>query len=185
MALPPRVKIEGLRELEAALGELSKGTARGALRRALVKAAEPMRAAAEQNAPEDTGGLKRGIQIGTRIAKTRGSDPGGRAFAATMAAGGSRADAVRALRDARRAHGVGESFAEVYLGPVRSNKKNSIKAIVQEFGSSKQAPQPYMRPAFDSEALGVVNRIKGELNTEIGKSVRRVRARALRRASKG
>jgi len=179
-----KFKIEGLRELESALTELSKGAAKGALKRALIKSAEPMRVAAVRNAPEDKEGLKRGIQIGVKIAKDKSKDPGSRAFAATMAAGGTRGEAVQALRNARRAQGVGETFAEAYLGPVRANKKNSIKAMAQEFGSVNHPAHPYMRPAFDSEAGNVVSRIKGELTSEIAKSVKRARARAARLASK-
>lgn len=185
MAKAVKVRVEGLKELDKALGELSKATARNTLRRALTSAAQPMLEAAKRNAPEDTGGLRRGIQIGTKISKDKSKDPGSRAYAQTMAAGGSRADAVQALRDARRAQGVGGSFAEVFLGPVRANKKNTIKANVQEFGSVKQPAQPYMRPAFDSEAQNVINNIGKELSKEIDKSVARARARAAKKAARG
>lgn len=180
-----KIRLEGFKELERSMQELSKGAARGALRRALVKAAEPMRAKAEQLAPEDTSGLKRGIQIGTKIAKDKSKDPGSQAYAAAMRAGGTKAEAVQALRNARRANGVGETFAEAFLGPVRSNKRNSIKAIAQEFGSVNHPAQPYMRPAFDSEAQPTLYRVRGFLEAELAKSVRRARARAARKASKG
>lgn len=173
-----RVNIEGLKELDAALGELSKGAARGALRRALTRAAEPMRAAAVRNAPEATGALKRSIALSSKIDNRAGKAE----YAAVMRGGGSKAQAVEALRDARRAKGIGESFAEVFMGPVKSGKRNAIKAMVQEFGSKKQAAQPYMRPAFDAEAQNVINNIKDELSAEIDKSVRRARARAARKA---
>lgn len=173
-----KVKIEGLRELDAALGELSKGAARGVLRRALIKAGEPMRAAAERNAPKDTGQLGDSIALSSRIDNRAGKS----AFASVMKGGGSKAQAVQALRDARREAGIGESFAEVFMGPRKSGKRNSIKAMVQEFGSEKQQPQPYMRPAFDAEKNTVLDGIKGELTTEIGKAVARARKRALKKA---
>lgn len=175
-----RVKVEGLKELDAALGELSKGAARGALRRALIKAAEPMRAAAERNAPKNTGDLARSIKLSSRIDNRAGK----KEFAAVMRSGGTRAQAAQALRDARRAKGIGESFAEVFMGPEKAGKREAIKALVQEFGSKKQAAQPYMRPAFDAEAQNVIGNIQGELSTEIDKSVRRARARALKKAGK-
>ena len=181
MAKAVRVRVDGLKELEAAMAELTKATARNTMRRALTKAAEPIRAAAERNAPEDTGKLKRSIVVTSKI----DSKAGKAEYASTLAGGGSKAQAVQALRDARRAKGIGESFAEVFMGPAKSGKKNSIKALVQEFGSKKQAAQPYMRPAFDSEAENVINGIKGELSTEIDKSVRRARARALKKAARG
>ncbi|MET3662499.1 HK97-gp10 family putative phage morphogenesis protein [Aquamicrobium ahrensii] len=172
--------MSGLKELDVALGEMSKGAARGALRRALTKAAEPMRAAAERNAPEDTGALKRSIALSSKIDNRAGKAE----YAAVMKGGGSKAQAAAALRDARRAKGIGESFAEVFMGPKKSGKRKAIKAMVQEFGSKKQAAQPYMRPAFDAEAQNVINGIKSELSTEIDKSVRRARARAAKKAGK-
>lgn len=176
-----RVKIEGLKELDAALGELSKGAARGVLRRTLIKAGEPMRAAAERNAPKDTGALAGSIILTSRIDNRAGK----KEYAAVMKAGGSKAEAVSALRDARRAVGVGESFAEVFMGPAKSGKRGSIKAMAQEFGAKHHQPHPYMRPAFDSEAQNVLNNIKGELTTEIDKAVQRARRRALKKAGGG
>ena len=178
MARAVRVSVSGLKELDAALGELSKGAARGALRRALVKAAEPMRAAAERNAPELTGALKRSIIVTSKVDNRAGKAE----YAAVMKGGGTKAQAVGAMRDARRAKGIGGSFAEAYLGPEKGSKRDAIKAVVQEFGSRKQAAQPYMRPAFDAEAQNVIGKIKDELSSEIDKTVRRARARAAKKA---
>src|SRR5690554_3055300 len=119
MAKAVRVSVSGLKELDAALGELSQGTARGALRRALIKAAEPMRAAAQRNAPEDTGALKRSIIVTSKIDNRAGKAE----YAAVMKGGGSKAQAVGALRDARRAKGIGESFAEAFMGPAKGGKR--------------------------------------------------------------
>lgn len=181
MAKAVSVRVDGLKELDAALGELSKSAARGALRRALIKAAEPMRAAAERNAPVDTGALKRSIIVTSRIDNRAGKAE----YAAVMRGGGSKAQAVGALRDARRAKGIGESFAEAFMGPAKGGKRDAIKAMVQEFGSRKQGAQSYMRPAFDSEAQNVIDGIKDELSAEIDKTVRRARARAARKAARG
>jgi HK97 gp10 family phage protein len=63
------VRVEGLVELDNALSELPKATARNVLRRALLKAGEPIRAAAEVNAPERTGTLKTRIAIGTKLTR--------------------------------------------------------------------------------------------------------------------
>lgn len=180
MAKAVKVSVSGLKELDAALGELSKSGARGVLRRALSKAAEPMRAAAERNAPERTGALKKSIIVTSKVDNKAGKAE----YAAVMKGGGSKAQAVGALRDARREKGIGESFAEVFMGPAKSGKRASIKAMVQEFGSVKQGAQPYMRPAFDGEAHNVIGKIKDELSTEIGKAVGRARARAAKKAGK-
>lgn len=181
MAKAVRVKVEGLKELDAALGELSKATARNTMRRALINAAEPMRAAAERNAPVDTGKLKRSIIVTSKIDNKAGKSE----YAAVMRGGGSKSQAVQAMRDARRAKGIGESFAEAFMGPAKGGKRDSIKAVVQEFGSRKQAAQPYLRPAFDAEAQNVIGNIKAELSAEIDKAAKRARARAARKAAKG
>lgn len=181
MAKAVRVSVSGLKELEAGLAELSKATARNTMQRALTKAAEPMKDAAERNAPERTGALKRSIIVTSKTNNRIGK----KEYGATLAAGGTKAQAVSALRDARRSKGYGESFAEVYMGPAKGSKRDAIKALVQEFGSRKQAAQPYLRPAFDAEAQGVIDRVAGELSTEIDKSVQRARRRAARKAAKG
>jgi HK97 gp10 family phage protein len=64
------VKVEGLRDLDAALSELPKiTTAKAVVRRVLKKAAEPLRALAEQTAPRLTGALKISIVIGTKLTR--------------------------------------------------------------------------------------------------------------------
>ena len=64
------MKVEGLRDLDAALSELPKiTTAKAVVRRVLKKAAEPLRALAEQTAPRLTGALKISIVIGTKLTR--------------------------------------------------------------------------------------------------------------------
>lgn len=175
------MKVEGLRELDEALGELSKGVARGVLRRALTKAAKPMEEAAKQMAPHDTGFLRDSITTTHRIKNTVGNAE----YAAVMRGGGSRAEAVSALRTARRAAAGEGSFAEVHVGVANVSKRNSIKANVMEFGSYKDTPQPYMRPAFDATKMTVLGNIKGEMKTEIDKAAKRAARKAARLAAKG
>jgi hypothetical protein len=61
------VRIEGLKELEAALAELPKATARNTLKRSLTKGADIVDAAAQQNAPQETGKLERSVIVGSRL----------------------------------------------------------------------------------------------------------------------
>lgn len=67
------VRIEGLREIDAALGELTKATGRNVMRRAGVKALEPIAEAMRDKAPDDpvTGGndLKTSITVTTKRPK--------------------------------------------------------------------------------------------------------------------
>lgn len=68
------VKVEGLRELEAALAELPKATARNTLRRVLKRAAEPVQEEAQANAPVATGRLKVSIVVGTKLTRRQQRD---------------------------------------------------------------------------------------------------------------
>lgn len=87
------IKVEGLRELDAALGELPKATGKNVLRRGMRKALQPMADVAEGNAPEKTGKLKRGIKVGTTLSRSQ-----------------------------RKAAKETKSYVEVYMGPDPSAK---------------------------------------------------------------
>lgn len=83
------VKIEGLRELEQALAELPKSTARNTLRRVLKKRAEPVRDDWKAHAPRgETGNYVESIIVGTRLTS----------------------------RQSREAKKEGKDFAEIYIG---------------------------------------------------------------------
>lgn len=60
-------KIEGLAELDEALSELPKATARNVLLRTLKEQGEPIRADGETNAPRDKGGLKQSYAVSTKL----------------------------------------------------------------------------------------------------------------------
>jgi HK97 gp10 family phage protein len=147
------VRVEGLRELDAALGELSKATAKNTLVRVGKAALEPMAEVARSLAPDDpeTGGndLKTSIVVGTKLTP----------------------------RQKRLAKKEPKSFATVHLGTADE------AAVPQEFGTSQHGPQPFMRPAFAQEARPTINRVAAGLKPEIDKSVQRARARALKKAS--
>jgi HK97 gp10 family phage protein len=183
MSGPVKVKVEGLLELGQAFDELSKATARGVGKRTLIKAAQPMVEMAQRLAPDDpeTGppDLHTSIIASAKIKNTVGNAQ----FAAVLQGGGSKAEAVSALRDARRTAAGEGSFAQAYVGPRSTTKRAAIKAIVQEFGSVKQSPRPYMRPAFQSTAQKVIDGVAAILRVEIGKAAARARARALKKAS--
>lgn len=176
------VHVEGLRELDAALGQLTKATARAVLHRVLVKAGQPIATAAAAMAPIDTGELAGSIEVSSKIKNTVGNAE----FAAVLRAGGSQQEAVAALRGARRSAAGSGSFAEVHVGPTKAkSKKDAIKRIVTEFGSVKEAPRPYMRPAWSQkkdEALAIIRR---DLGDEIEKAAKRAAKRAANKAAKG
>jgi HK97 gp10 family phage protein len=179
-----KVSVSGLKELDASLGELSKAAAKGVLTRVLMNAGEPIRDAAKRLAPKgETRQLSENIVVSTK-AGTSG-DAGKDAYSEIMKSGGTKAQAVSAMRDARRAQGAGDAFAAVYVGPAKSGKRNSIKAIVQEFGSVKQAPQAYLRPAFNAAAGQALDIIRNLLGGEIAKAAARAAKRKAKKAAGG
>jgi HK97 gp10 family phage protein len=187
-----KVKVEGLKELDAALGELTKATAKNVLKRVLKRAAQPIADAARGKVPVDTGKLRDSIIVGSNLSEVEAA--GNAAYAAKMRAGGSKAEAGAALRAAARAAkaaGGDASFAEMFVGP--DNRPN---AHLVEFGTGERfhrsgksvgsvAPQPYMRPAWDGEKGRALEIIKADLGDEIMKAATRAAKRAASRAAKG
>lgn len=167
------VHIEGLRELEQTLSELPKATARNVLRRVLTKRAQPIVDTAKQLVPVDSGQLRDSIAVSTKL----GTKAGKSEFAAAMRAGLGTEAAVQAMRDARRAAQGQGSFAEVYVGPGRLPHAHMV-----EFGTSKMAPRPYLRPAWDSHKEGILDGIREDLWAEILKSAARLARRRARAA---
>jgi HK97 gp10 family phage protein len=155
-----KVKIDGLRELDAALGEFSKATARGILRRVGIKALEPVAERMRQMAPDDpdTGGndLRSSIMVGTKLS-------------------------ARQAKGKRGEKKAGEtSFVEVYAGP-----GPLPHAHLQEFGTAHHGPQPYARPAWDEGKDGVLKSVATDLGAEIDKTAKRLAARAAKKALRG
>lgn len=163
------VQMSGLSELDKALGNLTKATARNVLKRTLTKAAEPIRDEAKRLAPVRTGKLRDSIMISARVKNKVGNAE----YSAAMRAGLSKDAARSALLAARKAGKGTGSMAEVYVGPARGGGVIRYAHIV-EFGSVDTAMQPYMRPAWDSQKDVALNLIKGELARQIMAAARRV-----------
>lgn len=149
------VRVEGLKELDAALGELPKATARSVLRRVGIKALKPFDERWRVLAPRDQGNLAESGGIGTKL---------------------TRRQASLARKDAKA---NGKDFVEVYAGA------NDPSAVQQEFGNENHGPQAFMRPAWDETNRKVLEIVKTDLGGEINKAAKRVAARAARLAAKG
>lgn len=67
-----KVRVDGLRELDRALGDLPKATAKGVLRRTLKQSAEPMATLANALAPILTGDLSESFSYSTKLNKRQG-----------------------------------------------------------------------------------------------------------------
>ena len=155
------MKVVGLKELDAALGEIGKAAAKAVLKRVGLKALEPVADAARSIAPDDpeTQGndLRTSIGVGSKLSRNQARE---------------KKSAIKA--------GEEKFFVEVYAGagPLP-------QAHLQEFGAKGDPPQPFMRPAWDGNKTRVLDTIKSDLGAEIMKTAKRQAARRAKLAAKG
>lgn len=154
-----RVRVDGLREVDAALATLpSKAVAKGVLTRVGKKRLQPIADRANQLAPDDPetpGGLHTSFTVGTKLNKRQTA---------------LRKKAVKAGTDPK-------FFAEVYAGT------NDPSGVFQEFGTVNHGPQPMLRPAWDEGKNGLLNGIGADLWAEIEKTAARAAKRAAKKAA--
>lgn len=146
------VRVDGLRELDEALGELPKATAKNVLRRVARKALEPVAADMAARAPVDDGHLRDSIGVGTRLTRRQA------------------ALHRKAFRDDR-------ASIEMFAGA-----GGMPQAHLREFGGDGHPPHPFARPAWDSNKNGVLESIKSDLGDEIMKAAQRLARKAARAA---
>lgn len=174
--MKPSMHVAGLKDLDAALGELAtKATARAAAVRALKDGAKPIEDTATELAPEHLGKLKRGIHTTTKKPIGHASKA---AFAAAMQSGATKAEAGKAQRAYNRENPG--AFAEVFVATPQVRE-----AWPQELGTERHAPQPYMRPAFEQHAEEAVAIIAANLGPHIMKTAQRAARKAARKAGRG
>tara|TARA_Y100000310_G_scaffold325782_1_gene389814 strand:+ start:615 stop:1085 length:471 start_codon:yes stop_codon:yes gene_type:complete len=152
------IKIEGLRELERELAKLPKSTGKGVLRRTLKKAAQPMAQAMKDAAPRGdtaTDRLAESIAVSTKLSK-------------------------RQARLHRKMFRNDRAAIEMFVGP-----GPDPAAWNQEFGNVNHGPQPFVRPAWDSEKGPLLDRLKDDLWSEIQKTIKRAEARAAKARARG
>lgn len=158
MARGVTVQTSGFADLDRALGELGKATGRNVMRRAGIKALEPMAEDARRRAERNnwSGDLAASIAVSTKAAGY-----------------------------ARR-RGRKQNEVEVYMGPGgTSGGKAPPQGSLQEFGTRHHAPQPSMRPAWDAGKGQVLDDLKQSLGDEIMKAAERQARKAARQAAKG
>ena len=143
-----KVTVGGLEGLQSALQDLPKATGRNVLKRALLKAAEPIVAAAKSHAPEETGDLRGSITVGTKLTK----------------------------RQKRLHRKQGKRDVEVFIGPgpARHSGQPPDYAHLVEFGSIHNEPHPFMRPAWDKGKTAVVDSVSDDLWNEIARAAARL-----------
>ncbi len=159
-----KFRIEGLKELDKALGELPRATGKNVLRRVARKALEPIIESAKANVHVDSGELRDSFAVSTKLSFTQ-KRLHKNMFASERSSVEMFAGAGAHLRVPQ---GVFEEF-----GVKRKGKNN------------KSTPHPSLRPAWDGGKAGVLNDIKRDLAAEIQKAALRVarkKARTFKRA---
>lgn len=151
-----KVKVEGLRELERNLRDLPKTVAKNALKRVLIKRAQPMAATMKALAPDDprtpeSTDLHGSIGVGTKLSK-------------------------RQARLHRKETKDDKQFAEVFVGA-----GPKPHAHLLEFGTRYMSARPYVRPAWDEHKDAILDGIKDDLASEIDKAAKRMAARLRRK----
>lgn len=153
------VHVSGLREIEAAMMELSRSINKRVARKVLVDAGRPLADLMRALAPEDEGDLKQAIDVGTRLTKH-----------------GARV---------QRRYWQPKPDVEAYVGVAASfddgdedNPDPVRHAHITEFGSAHSAPFPFARPAWDADKMNCLYRIKQMLGSEVQKAILRARAKA-------
>lgn len=155
-----KVKLSGFRELDKALSELPKATAKNVLRRIAKGALAPMADNAQRLAPRDTGDLQVSIVVSEKRTRRAKQAP--------------KRQKVNGKWRSDPSTGI-----EMAMGPA-SGKGVLNYATFREFGRVNQAAHPYMRPAWNGGAEGALDYIKDNLSEAIDKAAARVAKRKTR-----
>jgi HK97 gp10 family phage protein len=168
-----QVKLEGFSELEAKLKEFPENIARNAVRRAMVTAGNIM--AEEQRAfAAESGRLAATIIVKAKTVNTSGFGE----YAAVLREGGGYKNAQQALREARRGGANGQGRIVITVGSTAPHARLVEFGTVQRFHKSGKSTgimpmNPFIRPAWDATAPGVVHQIKSILADEIERTAAR------------
>jgi HK97 gp10 family phage protein len=151
-----KVAFKGGRELQAALRELGNVTTqKNVAKRALDKAAIPIRDEAIRLAPDDPKtaegvSLVSAIKIGERALGRRN-------------------------RSFRRDNGIVERY--IGIDPT-VNPRVAFYSEIAEFGKGNNPAKPYMRPAWETKKQVALDRLSDDLKIEIGKASDRASRKA-------
>ena len=156
-----KFRIEGLKELDKALGQLPRATGKNVLRRVARQALEPIIADAKTKVHAVSGKTRDSLAVSTKLShrqKSRhvGMFPSKKSSIEMFAGAGPHLFVPQA---------VWEEF-----GVLRRGRK---------FG-----PHPFMRPAWDAGKFRALNNVKKDLWAEIQKAARRVARKKARAAAR-
>lgn len=141
------IKISGLKELKDALQKLPERVQKRVLRGATMAGAQVIKKAAKQRAPVGT--------VPHKDAKGR-----------TIAPGNLRKSII-----ARAKKGASKTSVTVSVGP----SSRGFYGMFHEFGTSKMAARPFLRPAFDDNKERAVEAIKERLSAGIEREANKLK----------
>lgn len=140
-------KVTGFKELNAALKELPRATAKRVARKVMIEALKPMASDMRDRAPKNEGDLQEGITVGTKLTRSQKS----------FGFNGGRKS---------------PSMLVVHAGP-----GPHPQAILQELGTYKEPAQAFVAPAWDAGHDAVLNRVAAGLGREIMAAAKRAAAK--------
>ena len=123
-------RLEGFKDLDRVLGTLPKAVAKRTLRKIGIDALEPMAEDMRRRVPVLSGDTRDSITVGTALSRSQ------RKFAGLM---GGRKD---------------PNMVVVHAGP-----GPYPQAVIQEIGSYKEPPQPYVMPAWEAGHQALLERV--------------------------
>lgn len=153
-----------LRSLRKSLADLPKELMKAAEVSTLRAGAKPIASAAKAKVPTNTGALKK--SIGINVAKGKGSQ-------------------IRTARVGPRAGFRGPSlgFKKDKKGSVRERFVTPNKYVhLVEFGSSRSAAKPFIRPAIDTSQGQVIDAMAAGLDKHLTRTTARLKRKAASRA---
>lgn len=154
------VQTHGFDQLDAALAQFTKASARNILKRAATEALEPMADEMRNRAPEanvNGGRLKDAIGVSDKL--------------------GPRQKGLNRRNAAA-------TFVEVHAGVADVGGKHLPSGVQQEFGNENHSPQPFVRPAWEQEKMDTLDRLRVALADEIAKATARAQRRAANAAAR-
>ena len=152
-----KFRIEGLKALDKALGQLPRATGKNVLRRVARSALEPIIADAKTKVSVLSGELRDSLAVSTKLSH-------------------------RQKRLHKKLVRGDKSSVEMFAGA--GAHLRVPQGVMEEFGTVKRGPHPFLRPAWDGGKMRVLSDIKKDLWAEIKKAADRV-ARKKARALKG
>lgn len=170
--------VEELKEIFKILGEdFGTKDQRKILAQAVRKSMQPVLMQAKANVPVDTGGLRESLRIEAR--KPTRKDRRSKYISERDAVISTVTTAPGNVLARRKFYNFSESYKQkkdVYTTGIESD----ARAIAQEFGTSHNAPQPFMRSALESQSPTVLSTLAKDLKF----ALERYKARQAKKANK-